>query len=101
MTIDLSKSGALKKFNRDFYVKYDVEINEKTAFEWFSKSLIPNYEESLFARFGNRSKSSHFESNSYYELAIIYKEGKVVEKDKQKAKELMNSFKTYKYKSQF
>lgn len=74
--------------------RYNVEINEKTAFEWFSKSLIPNYEESLFSRYTNNPLStSFFDPDTYYELSLMYKEGKVVEKDGKKSKQLMNDYK--------
>lgn len=63
-------------------------INEKLAFEWFSKSIqYPTYKKSLFAR----SLQTHywflseFDPRAYDELAKMYTEGKVLPKDQAKS----------------
>jgi|GEM_PF-5397545 len=70
------------------------ECRKKIAFEWFSKSLMPDYKLSLFSRGTYYDKGSFFDKRSYYELSRMYKKGKAIQKDNQKAEELMNSYKS-------
>jgi len=74
------------------YVKYDKSIiNEKLAFEWFSKAVQhPAHKKSVFARSlqTNYWFLSEFTPAAYYELALMYSEGTVVPKDMAKAAEL-------------
>ncbi|MGV9003429.1 tetratricopeptide repeat protein [Flavobacterium sp.] len=83
------------------YLKYELVIDEKKALEWFEKSIQPNYPISLFA---TNSKtitesyldlSSYFNKEAYKELSLIYAKGKIVPKDKVKAKELLNLYESY------
>jgi TPR repeat protein len=93
---DLSKGGIVGIRKRT-HVKYDVLQDEKIAFEWFSKSIQPNYEPSIYVK-GTRSfhrDGSYFDEESYNELAKIYRKGKVVPKDKAKAKELKLLYESY------
>lgn len=99
-TADLSGSGT--NYLKKIYVKYDVVLDEKIAFEWFTKSLQPDYVESLFGRAINTTGGdfsechySYFNPTSYVELARIYKSGKVVLKDKLKAKEFEQKAEAY------
>jgi len=85
ITADLSKG--YKKLMKEMFVTYSIEPDEKKAFEWFTKSLQPDYKYSIYARASNLKFGSCFESESYLELAKIYKQGKIVPKDKSKAKE--------------
>lgn len=83
-------------FMKKMYNNYKELIDEKTAFEWFSKSLLPNYEVSLFNRYNSPFSSyagSEFNARTYLELSYFYKEGKFVEKDVKKAKMLENIYK--------
>ena len=77
------------------------ECRKKIAFEWFSKSLMPDYKLSLFSRGTYYDKGSFFDKRSYYELSRMYKKGKAIQKDNQKAEELMNSYNTYKSNQEF
>lgn len=95
---------------KKYHVKYDVVKDEKTAFEWFTKSLQPGYKESLFAKSDANSSTfrmtyyqrySFFEVKSYKELAIIYRQGNVVSKDKEKAKEYEKLYGEYVRESAF
>ncbi|MFC4720951.1 tetratricopeptide repeat protein [Geojedonia litorea] len=89
--------GFLKKV----FVKHNVVIDEKKALEWFEKSIQPNYPISLFATRWRTitanyvDLSSYFNKESYKELALIYKKGGIVPKDKEKAKELMGLYESY------
>lgn len=89
--------GFLKKV----FVLHDVVIDEVKAFEWFKKSSESSQNVSLFAK-GSRSfgdnytdLGSYFEKKAYRELSLIYKKGKIVPKDKAKAKELMQLYESY------
>lgn len=89
--------GFLKKV----FVLHDVVIDEMKAFEWFKKSIESSHNVSLFAK-GSRSfgdnytdLGSYFEKKAYRELSLIYKKGKIVPKDKAKAKELMQLYESY------
>lgn len=94
---DLS-TGGIRNYRKKTHVQYAVPINEQKAFEWFSKSIQPNYRPSIFTigarEFGRlTSGGSYFEKDAYNELAEMYRKGKVVAKDKQKAKELEAAYK--------
>jgi len=97
-TPDISNGyGSLRKV----FVKHDVVIDEEKALVWFAKSIQPNYAVSLFAT-GNETiyenytdLTSYFNKESYKELSLIYKKGKIVPKDKVKAKELMRLYESY------
>jgi TPR repeat protein len=100
ITEDLSV-GAVKNFRKKMHVKYDVIIDEEKALVWFANSIQPNYPLSLFAT-GNRTNleyytdlSSYFNKESYKQLSLIYKKGKIVPKDEVKAKELMSLYENY------
>lgn len=90
-----SKDRILKKW----VVKYDIVLDEKAAFDWFTKSLRPDYVESIYAKFS--PFSSKFNEDSYLELADFYKKGKIVPKDEAKARELENLHRNYKYTRAF
>ena len=104
--------GMIYKYGRaneekEGYVQYDVNKDEKTAFEWFTKSIQTDYKETLFAKADHYNweprrtyykKYSFIEEAAYKELAIMYRQGEVVAKDKQKAKELEKSYKENYYK---
>ena len=98
ITEDLNDGFGIKNIRRKMHVKYNVELNEKTALYWFEKSIQPEYVPSIYAKeknsFGRYSHNitSYFIKNSYKELSLFYKEGKVVQKDKAKAKELIALF---------
>jgi len=84
------KYGIVAQEYRRFYTSFKevVKQDEKTAFEWFTKALQAKHELSLYERavYGNNLLDAV--KGSYAELSKIYKEGKVVPKDKAKAKEL-------------
>jgi TPR repeat protein len=67
-----------------YHVKYKVKKNEKTAFNWFSKSLENNnYADSKFqAMFKN---GAYFDANTYDEMIKMYQKGIGCDKDKKKA----------------
>jgi TPR repeat protein len=94
-------NGFLKKW----HVKYDIIPDEKVAFEWFNKSLIPDYVESVYSRasmdYDVGLNTSYFNSKTYLELADIYKKGKVVPKDKDKAVEFELLYRHYINKQKF
>jgi TPR repeat protein len=72
-------------------LKFKIEKNEKLAFEWFSKSIIPSYKESLYYTHHITNgfyNGSYFASSSYFALAEMYEKGQVVPKDIEKAQEL-------------
>jgi len=104
-TINFSKldtSGRNKRYYRQKFIKYRVKTDENLAFEWFSKSLMPDYRTSLFsqARYSEDLDtpyhySSYFEKRTYIELAEMYSDGKVVPKDKVKSAELENLYRNY------
>jgi hypothetical protein len=71
-----------------------MPLNEDTAFMWFSKSILPDYEISLFSR-DNSLKGSRFNYYSYQELANLYKKGKGVDKDKKISKALKKTYEYY------
>ena len=87
------------KYDKPYFAKFDVQLDEKEALEWFLKSydtfLKPSYQESTFAKSIKYNEGGFFGPVANYdslkgcfrELSIIYKEGKVVSKDKNKAKE--------------
>lgn len=85
-------------------IKYNTTKDEKLSYDWFSKaSVLSNYKKTPYARYKIEyfNSISDFPVNSftpkiYEELAKIYKEGKVVPKDKKKAKEFETAAKTYK-----
>lgn len=79
--------------------KYNVELNEKTALEWFEKSLQPDYLESLYARtlISNNGTCSYFNKSSYYELGVLYSKGKVIPKDPAKSKLFFDNSRDYTY----
>ena len=81
------------------YVKFNVIKDEKKAFDYFSKALENQQNISLYSRANHFVVDTHgdlgFNYNTYKELAIMYKNGKVVEKDKIKAIELENKYKNY------
>ncbi|WP_309614541.1 tetratricopeptide repeat protein [Flavobacterium sp.] len=91
---DLS-TGGIKNFRKKTHVTYAIAPDEKKAFEWFSKSLEPNYTASLFSIESWYMKGSYFESDCYLELADMYRKGKVVAKDKDKAKAYEKSHEEY------
>lgn len=94
----------INKYNKQYYSKFDVELDESKAMEWFLKGYeaLANdtYQESLFSRSILSGSSNVFGSyiindNSVSgqclrELSKIYKEGKTIPKDKKKAKEYEN-----------
>lgn len=62
-----------------YMIKFNVEKNEKLAYDWLVKSIVPDYKESDYQYHHVRNlywEGSHFESGSYYELARFYEEGK-------------------------
>jgi TPR repeat protein len=72
-------------------LKFKIEKNEKLAFEWFSKSIIPSYKESLYYTHHITNgfyNGSYFEDSSYFALAEMYEKGQGVPKDIEKAQEL-------------
>lgn len=81
------------KISEIYYpLKFKIEKNDKLAFEWFSKSIIPEYKESLYQahHITNRFyEGSTFTYNSYFVLANMYEKGKGVSKDAAKAAELI------------
>jgi TPR repeat protein len=83
--VDLSTGGVVN-FRKKMHVTYAIAPDEKKAFEWFSKSLQPDYIASWYSKSKYYSNGSYFESNCYLELADMYRKGKVVAKDKDKAK---------------
>lgn len=86
--------GFLKKW----HAEYDVVLDEKVAFDWFTKSLQPDYAGSIYSKADSYEYfSSQFNQQTYYELANIYRKGKVVPKDKEKANEY--EFKAWKYEN--
>lgn len=96
--------GFLKKW----HVMYDIVPDEKIAFDWFKKSLLPRYKESIFAKsvtgsrdFGLSRDPSYFERKTFLELAYIYRKGKVVPKDKDLAIELEGMYSGYVNKQTF
>lgn len=97
-TIKFGKKSILK----DGFIKYDLKRDEKTAFDYFQKSQQPDYKTSLFSK-GRYQESeghllhytSYFNCNTYIELAEMYNKGKVVEKDKLKAGELLGLYSKY------
>ncbi|WP_306350514.1 hypothetical protein [Flavobacterium sp. '19STA2R22 D10 B1'] len=104
-TQDGSESYAYAK---RVHVEYEIAKDESKAFEWFSKSINPNYVESLFStskkiktNFWNwkdtfsAAKASFFHPDSYKQLALFYKQAKVVPKDKEMAKKLVVAYKIY------
>lgn len=101
------KLGMIYKYGRAYdykkAVKYDVIVDEKIALEWFTRSLQPEYKESLYSKsllYNGRfyyETSSYFDASSYSEIANIYEKGKVVPKDKTKALEFRNKRKEYTY----
>ena len=93
ITQDLSNGNG---FLKSLHVKYDVIIDEKIAFDYFLKALKNENNVSLYSR-GDFSPSTGFDNNTFKELALMYKKGKVIEKDKEKAKELENNYKNYKF----
>lgn len=82
--------------------QFDVILDDKIAFNWFLKSCETfsraDYQESIFAKsikynyFGMFGCVDHYDAlkNCYMELSIIYKEGEIVAKDKDKAKKFEN-----------
>ncbi|QBZ98335.1 tetratricopeptide repeat protein [Flavobacterium sangjuense] len=82
---DLS-TGGIKNFRKKMHVSYAIAPDEQKAFEWFSKSLQPDYITSLYSKKEWYMKGSYFESKTYLELASMYRKGKVIAKDKDKAK---------------
>ncbi|MFV8347959.1 FKBP-type peptidyl-prolyl cis-trans isomerase [Flavobacterium sp. ZB4P13] len=95
------KYGCSEKKYNTHWEKHKIGTNEKIAFEWFTKSIVPNYKISLYY-FWNKSGfkdytsiGSYFEKESYLELAIIYKKGEVIAKNKAKAEEFENSYKNF------
>lgn len=96
-----SKSDFKKK-----YVTYNIILDEKKAFEYFYQSEQPNYLRSIFHKGRDKSAwrvcdGSYFNKGTYRELAIMYKEGKVVPKDKIKAKEYQTKYEAYKLDNDF
>lgn len=100
------------KYNKQYYAKFDISLDENKAIEWFLKcyETLSNdtYQESLFSRSKLSGESNVFGSfiiNGYsvseqclWELSKVYKEGKTVPKDKKKANEYKNmvySLKTF------
>lgn len=72
-------------------LQFKIKKNEKLAFEWFSKSIIPSYKESLYYTHHITNcfyNGSYFEDSSYFALADIYEKGQGVPKDIEKAQEL-------------
>lgn len=69
--------------------------------EWFTKSLQPDYEESLYSKslpYNDRfyyGTCSYFDPSSYQEISNIYKKGKAVPKDKGKAVEFESMYGRY------
>lgn len=100
---DLNDDRGNKNNRKSMHVQYNVPKDEKKALEWFEKSIQPDYEPSLYAKtekeFGqNHINCSYFHGDAYKELSIIYKEGKIVPKDKAKADELMKKRTHYSFK---
>jgi TPR repeat protein len=94
--------------SKKVHVKYNVVKDELKAFEWFSKSINPNYKESLFSTSKNNdtnfggwglvfenAKASFFHPNSFLELAIFYSSSTVIPKDNEMAKKLKMYYKGY------
>lgn len=89
MIYKYGKTKTVRGHEKKGMVIYGKEIiNEKLAFEWFSKSIqYPTFKKSLFAR----SLQTHywflseFDPRAYDELAKMYNEGKVVPKDQAKS----------------
>ena len=89
MIYKYGKTKTVRGHEKKGMVIYGKEIiNEKLAFEWFSKSIqYPTFKKSLFAR----SLQTHywflseFDPRAYDELAKMYTEGKVVPKDQAKS----------------
>lgn len=91
-------AGAYKILKKN-HVEYDIQLDEKKAFEWFSKSYSQRYnEESLFSKsiegLHRFNVSTFDDRDCFNELALSYKKGIGVIKDKKKAKlielEMMN-----------
>ncbi|CAA9201209.1 hypothetical protein FLACOL7796_03655 [Flavobacterium collinsii] len=98
----LNMSGKSKSYYKQKFIEYNIDKDENLAFEWFSKSLQPDYQMSLFskARYNEALDnpdhySSYFEKGTYIELAEMYSDGKVVPKDKVKSAELENLYRNY------
>lgn len=87
------------KYDKPYFAKFDVQLDEKEALEWFLKSydtfLKPSYQESTFAKSIKYNEGGFFGPVANYdslngcfsELSLIYKKGNIVPKDKNKAKE--------------
>ncbi len=89
----ITQSPKTENIYKRMRIKYTVEKDEKTAFEWFTKSLIPDYNSSNFEKFASHFYScAKFDDGTYLELSKIYNDGKVVAKDKVKAKEFKEKF---------
>lgn len=74
-----------------YFIKFKVEKNEKLAFEWVQKSIIPYYRESTYRAHHITHlywEGSYFEPASYAVLANFYEKGKILPKDLVKAAEL-------------
>jgi len=90
-----------ERYIRKAFLKHELVIDEKKALEWFEKSIQPNYPISLFATSSKTIQetyldlSSYFNKEAYKELSLIYAKGKIVPKDKVKAKELLNLYESY------
>ncbi|MBW3518046.1 tetratricopeptide repeat protein [Flavobacterium sp. NKUCC04_CG] len=84
----ITQSPKTENIYKRMRIKYSIKNDENLAFQWFTKSLIPDYNSSDFEKFGRHYYScSKFDTGTYLELAKIYNAGEVVAKDKAKAKE--------------
>jgi hypothetical protein len=103
---DLSAENASgRKIIKKYHVTYEVIEDEKKAFNLFLKSEQPDYKMSNFYK-GTFEPSwicsgSYFNKGTYRELAIIYKQGKIIPQDKLKAKEYQTKYETYKLDKDF
>jgi TPR repeat protein len=92
-------SGQSEPYNKSkkIHVKYDVVNDEQKAFNYFSKALENEDNITIFAK-GSADYSGFdvgFDKGTYRELAIMYKKGKVITKDKKMGRELQNIYDNY------
>ena len=106
-------SGSYSEAKR-VHVEYNIPVDEMKSLEWFAKSIVPDYEESLFSTEKQnpinlndwiqtfiKAKASYFHPDAFLQLANFYKEGKVVPKDKIKVQQLKLAFESYRNVNKF
>lgn len=97
-----------KDYDEKFII-YNAQKDESIAFDWFLRAAIEvDYKPSLFHlgrwetdTYNPYHYSSYFEKKTFLELAEMYKKGKVVTKDKDKAAESTKQYYEYKLPSFF